>query len=154
MPNYGWEVVSPAIWRVQQPGEGGQVVVRRGPRTGLRERLGWAVIYIDDGGGALFGFASFPPRLVCSVVFLIATTAEMKFSILSGILANALTVAGVVLWDGRFNEFASSTDLNNWSWGNQVGPYRMLIWPLYSASMRATERADPTQSTTSTARRP
>lgn len=28
--------------------------------------------------------------------------------------------AGTVLWDGRFNEFNSSEDLNNWSWANQV----------------------------------
>ncbi len=60
-------------------------------------------------------------------MFVSPIIAEMKFSILSGLLANALTVAGVVLWDGRFNEFTSSTDLNNWSWGNQVGPYRMFI---------------------------
>lgn len=49
----------------------------------------------------------------------------MKFSVLSGLVANALSVsAGTILWDGRFNDLSSSTDLNNWSWGNQVGPYR------------------------------
>ncbi|KAK0658865.1 hypothetical protein DIS24_g4532 [Lasiodiplodia hormozganensis] len=35
--------------------------------------------------------------------------------------------AGTVLWDGRFNEFNSSEDLNNWSWANQVGPYQYYI---------------------------
>ncbi|OMP85085.1 hypothetical protein BK809_0000839 [Diplodia seriata] len=35
--------------------------------------------------------------------------------------------AGTVLWDGRFNEFNSSADLNNWSWANQVGPYQYYI---------------------------
>lgn len=34
-------------------------------------------------------------------------------------LAGSVT-AGTVLWDGRFNEFNSSVDLNNWSWANQV----------------------------------
>lgn len=36
-------------------------------------------------------------------------------------------VAGTILWDGRFNDMSSSTDLNNWSWGNQVGPYQYYI---------------------------
>jgi len=35
--------------------------------------------------------------------------------------------AGTVLWDGRFNDMTSSTDLNNWSWSNQVGPYQYYI---------------------------
>ncbi len=52
----------------------------------------------------------------------------MKFSVLSALVANVLSVsAGTILWDGRFNEFTSSTDLNNWSWGNQVGPYQYYI---------------------------
>ncbi|KAK3293641.1 carbohydrate-binding module family 1 protein [Chaetomium fimeti] len=52
----------------------------------------------------------------------------MKFSILSSLVANALSVsAGTVIWDGRFNDLSSSTDLNNWSWGNQVGPYQYYI---------------------------
>ncbi len=51
----------------------------------------------------------------------------MKFSVLSAIAAQALSVsAGTILWDGRFNEFTSSADLNKWSWSNQVGPYRMI----------------------------
>ncbi|KAF8472031.1 hypothetical protein BDZ91DRAFT_775442 [Kalaharituber pfeilii] len=36
---------------------------------------------------------------------------------------NAVTV----VWDGRFNHLTSSTDLNNWSWANQVGPYQYYI---------------------------
>ncbi|KAK2000022.1 hypothetical protein LX36DRAFT_603893 [Colletotrichum falcatum] len=32
-----------------------------------------------------------------------------------------------VLWDGRFNDLSSSTDLNKWSWSNQVGPYQYYI---------------------------
>ncbi|KAH6848101.1 carbohydrate-binding module family 1 protein [Chaetomium sp. MPI-CAGE-AT-0009] len=52
----------------------------------------------------------------------------MKFSILSSLVANALSVsAGTILWDGRFNDLSSSTDLNKWSWGNQVGPYQYYI---------------------------
>ena len=51
----------------------------------------------------------------------------MKFSILSAIAAQALSVsAGTILWDGRFNDLTSSADLNKWSWGSQVGPYRMF----------------------------
>ncbi|KAF3922314.1 hypothetical protein ABW20_dc0109262 [Dactylellina cionopaga] len=41
-------------------------------------------------------------------------------------LAGSL-VSGAVIWDGRFNEFTSSSDLNNWSWSNQVGPYQYYI---------------------------
>ena len=36
-------------------------------------------------------------------------------------------LAGTILWDGRFNDLSSSTDLNNWSWANQVGPYQYYI---------------------------
>ncbi|KAJ4286390.1 hypothetical protein N0V88_008013 [Collariella sp. IMI 366227] len=51
----------------------------------------------------------------------------MKLSILS-ILTNALSAsAGTILWDGRFNDLTSSTDLNKWSWANQVGPYQYYI---------------------------
>lgn len=46
----------------------------------------------------------------------------------------ALFVAGLasvsraaVLWDGRFNTFTTASDLNNWSWSNQVGPYQYYI---------------------------
>ncbi|KAK3396771.1 hypothetical protein B0T20DRAFT_243088 [Sordaria brevicollis] len=52
----------------------------------------------------------------------------MQFSVLAGLLAQALSVsAGTILWDGRFNDLTSSTDLNKWSWGNQVGPYQYYI---------------------------
>jgi len=52
----------------------------------------------------------------------------MKLSVLSAVAANALSAsAGTILWDGRFNDLSSSTDLNNWSWGNQVGPYQYYI---------------------------
>jgi hypothetical protein len=47
----------------------------------------------------------------------------MKFvSLLLAPLASA-----AVIWDGRFNNFNSSTDLNKWSWANQVGPYQYYI---------------------------
>lgn len=47
----------------------------------------------------------------------------MRFPIiLSATLANA-----AVIWDGRFNDFSSATDLNKWSWSNQVGPYQYYI---------------------------
>ncbi|PGH26429.1 hypothetical protein AJ80_01927 [Polytolypa hystricis UAMH7299] len=48
-----------------------------------------------------------------------------SLSLLSTFAVSGL--AGTVLWDGRFNEFTSSADLNNWSWANQVGPYQYYI---------------------------
>lgn len=44
----------------------------------------------------------------------------------SALLFTSLTSAAV-LWDGRFNDFTSSADLNKWSWSNQVGPYQYYI---------------------------
>ncbi|KAH9885517.1 hypothetical protein F4778DRAFT_774298 [Xylariomycetidae sp. FL2044] len=38
-----------------------------------------------------------------------------------------LAACGTVLWDGRFNDMSSSTDLEDWSWSNQVGPYQWYI---------------------------
>lgn len=38
-----------------------------------------------------------------------------------------LIQAGTILWDGRFNNFTTSADLNNWSWSNEVGPYQYYI---------------------------
>lgn len=38
-----------------------------------------------------------------------------------------LANAGTVLWDGRFNDLSSSTDLDDWSWSNEVGPYQYYI---------------------------
>ncbi|KAH8145053.1 uncharacterized protein LAJ45_10964 [Morchella importuna] len=38
-----------------------------------------------------------------------------------------LASAGTVIWDGRFNDYSSSTDLNTWSWANQVGSYQYYI---------------------------
>jgi hypothetical protein len=43
------------------------------------------------------------------------------------IAALAASVEGAVIWDGRFNDFASSKDLDTWSWSNQVGPYQYYI---------------------------
>ncbi|TAQ86694.1 hypothetical protein B7494_g4988 [Chlorociboria aeruginascens] len=46
-------------------------------------------------------------------------------------LASFTALAGVatstILWDGRFNTFNSSEDLNNWSWSDEVGPYQYYI---------------------------
>jgi hypothetical protein len=52
----------------------------------------------------------------------------MKFPILASLSAQLLSVsAGTILWDGRFNDLSSSSDLNNWSWSNEVGPYQYYI---------------------------
>ncbi|KAL1839034.1 hypothetical protein VTJ49DRAFT_1934 [Mycothermus thermophilus] len=45
----------------------------------------------------------------------------------AAITALAASADAAVLWDGRFNEFTSSADLNRWSWANQVGPYQYYI---------------------------
>ncbi|ORY61703.1 uncharacterized protein BCR38DRAFT_459513 [Pseudomassariella vexata] len=49
----------------------------------------------------------------------------MKFS--STLPFAAGVSAGTVLWDGRFNSYASSADLTEWSWSNQVGEYQYYI---------------------------
>jgi hypothetical protein len=52
----------------------------------------------------------------------------MRSQVLATFTAQVLSVsAGTILWDGRFNDLTSSTDLNKWSWGNQVGPYQYYI---------------------------
>ncbi|KAI1424695.1 hypothetical protein F5Y12DRAFT_436448 [Xylaria sp. FL1777] len=51
----------------------------------------------------------------------------MKYSWLLALASSRLAACGTVLWDGRFNDLSSSTDLNNWSWANQVGPYQYYI---------------------------
>lgn len=60
--------------------------------------------------------------------------------------------AGTVLWDGRFNEFNSSEDLNNWSWANQVSnsPITAQSFQLPYTDLSFSIRSAPT-STTSTA---
>ncbi len=42
------------------------------------------------------------------------------------LLASSLAQAAV-LWDGRFNDLTGASDLNKWSWSNQVGPFQYYI---------------------------
>ncbi|RFU23591.1 hypothetical protein B7463_g12747, partial [Scytalidium lignicola] len=52
----------------------------------------------------------------------------MRYSFsLVALVAIARTATSTILWDGRFNDFTSSEDLNNWSWSNEVGPYQYYI---------------------------
>lgn len=51
----------------------------------------------------------------------------MKYSWLLALASSQLAACGTVLWDGRFNDMSSSTDLNKWSWASQVGPYQYYI---------------------------
>lgn len=51
----------------------------------------------------------------------------MKYSWLLALASSQPAACGTVLWDGRFNDLSSSTDLNEWSWSNQVGPYQYYI---------------------------
>jgi len=32
-----------------------------------------------------------------------------------------------VVWDGRFNDYSTSTDIDTWSWSNEVGDYQWYI---------------------------
>ncbi|OHE93275.1 hypothetical protein CORC01_11418 [Colletotrichum orchidophilum] len=52
----------------------------------------------------------------------------MKFtwSIASAALL-ATRAQGEILWDGRFNDMTSATDLDKWSWSTQTGPYQYYI---------------------------
>jgi hypothetical protein len=34
---------------------------------------------------------------------------------------------GAILWDGRLNDMTAASDLEKWSWSNQVGPYQYYI---------------------------
>ena len=49
----------------------------------------------------------------------------VRTAVLLSYISSAL--AGTVLWDGRFNNMTASTDLNNWSWSNQIPPYQYYI---------------------------
>ncbi|KAI1078924.1 hypothetical protein F5B20DRAFT_546680 [Whalleya microplaca] len=51
----------------------------------------------------------------------------MRTSTFITLACGKLATCGTLLWDGRFNDLTSSTDLNNWSWSNQVGPYQYYI---------------------------
>ncbi|MCJ1313793.1 hypothetical protein MMC25_007473 [Agyrium rufum] len=46
---------------------------------------------------------------------------------LASLASVGCTVAGDVLWDGRFNDMTSSAALNDWSFSNEVGPYQYYI---------------------------
>ncbi len=39
----------------------------------------------------------------------------------------SVALAGTILWDGRFNDMTSSTELDDWSWSDQTGPYQYYI---------------------------
>ncbi|PSR77661.1 hypothetical protein BD289DRAFT_377636 [Coniella lustricola] len=57
-----------------------------------------------------------------------SSSSSLIASLVGLLSASILTVqAGTVLWDGRFNDLSSSTDLDDWSWSNEVGPYQYYI---------------------------
>lgn len=71
----------------------------------------------------------------------------MRFS--TAIVALAGSATSTILWDGRFNDLTSSTDLNNWSWSDEVGPYQyyiVSIKPLYFFPTTDPSSTDPRMS--------
>jgi hypothetical protein len=51
----------------------------------------------------------------------------MKSFTLSALASLASLASAEIIWDGRFNDLSSAEDLNEWSWGNPVGPYQYYI---------------------------
>ena len=51
----------------------------------------------------------------------------MKPQGLSALAALVGLSNAALLWDGRFNDLTSATDLDMWSWATQVGPYQWYI---------------------------
>ncbi|KAI0601067.1 carbohydrate-binding module family 1 protein [Biscogniauxia sp. FL1348] len=51
----------------------------------------------------------------------------MRASALLALASSQLGACGTILWDGRFNDMESATDLDKWSWSSQIGPYQWYI---------------------------
>ncbi|KAI0477483.1 carbohydrate-binding module family 1 protein [Xylariaceae sp. FL0804] len=51
----------------------------------------------------------------------------MRTTVFLALAGSQLAAGGTILWDGRFNDMTSSTDLNNWSWSDETGPYQYYI---------------------------
>lgn len=51
----------------------------------------------------------------------------MKAPTLSALASLASLSSAAIIWDGRFNDLGTAEDLNEWSWGNPVGPYQYYI---------------------------
>ncbi|KAK2070086.1 hypothetical protein P8C59_004615 [Phyllachora maydis] len=51
----------------------------------------------------------------------------MKTALLLLLSAAARAALATVLWDGRFNDLTTASDLDKWSWADQVGPYQYYI---------------------------
>ncbi|KIJ68302.1 glycoside hydrolase family 131 protein [Hydnomerulius pinastri MD-312] len=43
-------------------------------------------------------------------------------------LASVSASTATILWDGRFNNYSTATDFDQWSWSNQVGTYQTYIY--------------------------
>lgn len=55
------------------------------------------------------------------------SSATMKTALLLLLSAAARAALATVLWDGRFNDLTTASDLDKWSWADQVGPYQYYI---------------------------
>ena len=75
-----------------------------------------------------FELPQLPYHHLLSLQLTPTTSSTMKTaSLLTVLLASLPFTNAALIWDGRFNDFASASDLNKWSWSNQVGPYQYYI---------------------------
>ncbi|TRM64136.1 hypothetical protein BD626DRAFT_265901 [Schizophyllum amplum] len=51
----------------------------------------------------------------------------LSISAISLLAAASAAQAATVLWDGSFDQFSTTADIDKWSWANQVGPYQWYI---------------------------
>ena len=48
-------------------------------------------------------------------------------ALLAALVGSTAVSAGTTLWDGRANQYADSSFLDQWSWSNEIGPYQWYI---------------------------
>jgi hypothetical protein len=80
------------------------------------------VCVCEDSNEVRYMVSLFRPAFLVFYTFL-----EAMLRSLALVACIGAASAGTVLWDGRFNDLNSSTDLINWSWSNEVGPYQYYI---------------------------
>ncbi|KAI0735314.1 hypothetical protein C8Q76DRAFT_610363 [Earliella scabrosa] len=46
----------------------------------------------------------------------------------ASLLLSVTAASAAIVWDGRFNDYTTAADFDNWSWSNQVGTYQTYIY--------------------------